>query len=131
MKKILALMLLCVVGFVSCENDGGGGENFSATQIVGTWETTQGFVGGEWLDIPSYSDMYATMTFNADGSYYGDSELFGSGWGTYTLSGNKLNTYFDGRLFYTYTIKSLTNTSAEVTMAYKGADIGLRMRKIE
>ena len=97
MKKILGLMLLCVMGlgFVSCENEGGG--SFYATQIIGTWETTQGFIGGEWIDIPTFSDMYATMTFNEDGSYYGDSELFGSGWGTYTLSGATLNTYYDGR----------------------------------
>lgn len=122
-------MLLCVVtiGLVSCEKDD---EVFSENQIVGTWATTQGFVGGEWLDIPTYSDMYATMTFYEDGDYYGDSELFGSGWGTYTLSGKTLKTYLNGELFYVYTIKSLTDTFAEVTMAYRNSNIGLRLKKI-
>lgn len=129
MKKCFNLMLLCamVIGFVSCENDD---EVFSRGQIVGTWATTQGYVGDGWVDIPPYSDMYATMTFYEDGDYYGDSELFGSGWGVYTLSGKTLKTYIDGELFYVYTIKSLTDISAEVTMAYKNSNIRLRLMKI-
>ena len=129
MKKIFGLMLLCIatVVFVSCEKED---DTFLTNQIVGTWETTQGYVGGELLDIPSYSDMYSTMTFYEDGRYYGDSELFGSGWGTYTLSGKTLKTYIDGELFYTYSIKSLTETSAEVTMAYDFANIALRLEKL-
>ena len=79
-----------VIGFVSCESDD---EVFPRGQIVGTWATTQGYVGDGWVDIPPYSDMYATMTFYEDGDYYGDSELFGSGWGVYTLSGKTLKTY--------------------------------------
>ena len=57
MKKCFNLMLLCamVIGFVSCENDD---EVFSRDQIVGTWATTQGYVGDGWVDIPSYSDIY-------------------------------------------------------------------------
>jgi hypothetical protein len=113
-------------------NDDGGesGENeLWARWIIGTWETTQAYIGGEWLDIPSDTDMYATMSFYADGSYYGDSELFGTGWGTYTLSGDTVNTYYDGVLYYTYTIKSMTETSAEVTMAYGTANIPIRLRK--
>ena len=129
MKKFW-ILLLCIASivFVSCEKD--EDNTFSTNQIIGTWATTQGYVGGEWIDIPSFSDMYATMTFYEDGRYYGDNELFGSGWGTYTLSGNTLTTYFEGRLFYTYTIKSLTDTSAEVTMAYKGANIAIRLKKL-
>lgn len=128
MRKIFGLILIFAVaaGLISCLEEH---DNFSAKQIVGTWETTQAYVGGDWINIPSYSDMYATMTFHEDGSYYGDSELFGSGWGTYTLNGKTLNTYQDGKLFYTYTIKSLTDTSAEVTMAYKNSNIGLRLKK--
>lgn len=139
MKRIVfSLLALTALVFVGCENDGGGKSSkfedewaFVADQIIGTWATTQGFVGGEWLDIPSDSDMYATMTFYENGDYYGDSELFGSGMGTYTLSGNILKTYFNGKLFYVYTIKSLTDTSAEVTMAYQNANIGLRLKKID
>ena len=132
MKKIFGFLLLCMAtfGFVSCESGGSDESNFSADQIIGTWATTQAHVGGQWLDIPSYSDMYATMTFYEDGRYYGDNELFGSGWGTYTLTGNTLNTYYNDSLFYTYTIISLTTTSAEVTMAYKGANVAIRLKKL-
>lgn len=132
MKKIFGFLLLCMAtfGFVSCESGGSDESNFSADQIIGTWATTQAHVGGQWLDIPSYSDMYATMTFYEDGRYYGDNELFGSGWGTYTLIGKTLNTYYNDRLFYTYTIISLTSTSAEVTMAYKGANVAIRLKKL-
>ncbi|MBO5893136.1 MAG: hypothetical protein J6Q31_02585 [Alistipes sp.] len=129
MKKFFSLLLLCIasVVFLSCEKE--DDTTFSTDQIIGTWETTRLYVGGEWIDVPSFSDMYATMTFYEDGRYYGDNELFGSGWGTYTLSGRTLKTYFEGELFYTYTIKSLTDTAAEVTMAYRGANIAIRLRK--
>lgn len=132
MKKLFGLMLLCAmaVGFVSCEKGGVGDENNFANHIIGTWATTQAFVGGDWIDIPSYSDTYATMSFYNDGRYYGDSELFGSGWGTYTLNGKILTTYFDGELFYNYTIKSMTNTTAEVTMAYKNTNVDFRLKKL-
>lgn len=129
MKKFFSLLLLCIasVVFLSCEKEDDA--TFSTDQIIGTWETTRLYVGGEWIEVPSFSDMYATMTFYEDGRYYGDNELFGSGWGTYTLSGRTLKTYFEGKLFYTYTIKSLTDTAAEVTMAYRGANIAIRLRK--
>ena len=134
MKKIFGLLLLCVatLGFVSCEKGANGenGENdFSAEWIVGTWETTQAYVGGQWLNIPYDTDMYATMTFYEDGRYYGDSELFGSGWGSYELNSRTLNTYYNDKLFYTYTIKSLTATAAEVSMAYSGANIAIKLKK--
>ena len=129
MKKFFGLMVLCamMIGFVSCQQND---NDFKPNYIIGTWETTQVYIGGDWVEIPYNSEMYATMTFNVDGSYYGDSDLFGSGYGTYTLSGNTLQTYYEGKLFYTYTIKSLTDISAEVTMAYKNSNIRLRLMKI-
>ena len=132
MKKIFGFLLLCMAtfGFVSCESGGSDENNFSADQIIGTWATTQAHVGGQWLDIPADTDMYAEMSFYEDGRYYADNELFGSGWGTYTLIGKTLNTYYNDRLFYTYTIVSLTSTSAEVTMAYKGANVAIRLKKL-
>ena len=134
MKKFFGLLLFCVatLGFVSCENDktSPNGENdFLVKSIVGTWVTSEAYIGGQWLSIPSDTDLYATMLFYEDGRYYGDSELFGSDWGTYTLSGKTLKTYYGGKLLYTYTINSLTAVSAEVTMAYAGANIPIRLMK--
>ena len=134
MKRFFEILLFCAatLGCVSCENDNTSqnGENeFLAEWIIGTWVTSEAYIGGQWLSIPSDTDLYATMSFYEDGRYYGDSELFGSDWGTYTLSGKTLKTYYEGKLLYTYTINSLTAISAEVTMAYAGADIPIRLMK--
>ena len=134
MKRFFGILLFCAatLGCVSCENNNTSqnGENeFLAEWIIGTWVTSEAYIGGQWLSIPSDTDLYATMSFYEDGRYYGDSELFGSDWGTYTLSGKTLKTYYEGKLLYTYTINSLTAISAEVTMAYAGADIPIRLMK--
>lgn len=115
-----------MVGFASCEKEGDG---FSVSQIIGTWEATQCKVDGEWINIPSYSDLSITMTFYDDGRYYGKSDIFGTGWGTYKLSGNTIRTYIDGELLYTYYIKSLTNTFAEISMSNGKSTIDFRLSK--
>ncbi len=128
MKKIFGLMLLCatMVGFASCEKDDDG---FTVSQIVGTWEATQCKVDGEWINIPPYSDLSITMTFYDDGRYYGKSDIFGTGWGTYRLSGNTIRTYNSGELLYTYYIKSLTDTFAEISMSSGKSTIDFRLSK--
>ena len=128
MKKILGLLLLCaaMVGFASCEKDEDG---FTISQIIGTWEAAQCKVDGEWINIPPYSDLSITMTFYENGRYYGKSNIFGTGWGTYDLSGNTIKTYIDGKLLYTYHIKSLTNTFAEISMSSGKSTIDFRLTK--
>lgn len=128
MKKIFGLMLLCamMVGFVSCEKDDGG---FAVSQIVGTWEATQCKIDGEWISLPSDGELSIKMSFYEDGRYYGDSDIFGTGWGTYSLSGDTIRTYIDGELLYTYYIKSLTDTTAEVTMSNGSSSIDFKLAK--
>lgn len=116
MKKILFVILLCattIVSFTSCSKDD---DSVSKNKIVGTWDAKQVKVDGDWITIPSNSRYSMSMTFYEDGMYYGRSDIFGTGYGTYKISGNSVKTYLDGKYMYTYRIKSITDTTAEVTM---------------
>lgn len=116
MKKLLCFMLLCaatVVSFTSCSKDD---DSISKNKIVGTWDAKQVKANGDWITIPSNSRYSMSMTFYEDGQYYGKSDFFGTGYGTYKISGNSIKTYVDGEYMYTYRINSITDTTAEVTM---------------
>ncbi len=110
-------MLLCavaVVPFTSCSKD--DDESIPKDKIIGTWKAKQVQVDGDWITIPSNSRYSMSMTFCEDGQYYGESDFFGTGYGTYKISGNSIKTYVDGEYMYTYRINSITDTTAEVTM---------------
>lgn len=117
MKKLLCFMLLCattLVSFTSCSKE--DDESISKSKIIGTWEAKQVKVDGDWITIPSNSRYSMSMRFYEDGRYYGKSDIFGSGYGTYKISGHTIKTYIDGEYMYTYRINSITDTTAEVTM---------------
>lgn len=115
MKSTIFTMLLCAVTFfTSCSND--NDDLISKNDIVGTWEAKQIKVDGNWITIPSNSRYSMSMTFYEDGRYYGESDFFGTGNGTYKISGNSIKTYADGEYMYTYRINNITDTMAEVTM---------------
>ena len=131
MKKLLFAMLLCavaVVPFTSCSKD--DDESISKDKIIGTWEAKQVKVDEEWIAIPSYSRYILSMTFYEDGKYYGRSDFFGTGYGTYKIIGNSIKTYVDGDYMYTYRINRITDTTAEVTMIdeYSSSDSSLDIR---
>ena len=115
MKKLLCFMLLCAatVSFMSCSKDD---DSISKDKIVGTWDASQIKVDDDWITIPSNSRYSMSMTFYEDGRYYGKSQFFGTGYGTYHISGSSIKTYADGEYMYTYRINSITDTAAEVTM---------------
>lgn len=116
MKKILFAILLCAVAVVSSTSCSKDDDSISKNKIVGTWEAQQVKVDGDWIAIPSNSRYSMFMTFYEDGQYYGRSDFFGTGFGTYKISGNSIKTYVDGEYMYTYRINSITDTTAEVTM---------------
>jgi len=131
MKKLLSILLLCattVVSFTSCSED--DDESISKDKIIGTWNAKQVNVDGDWITIPSNSRYSMSMTFYEDGQYYGESDFFGTGYGTYKISGNSIKTYVDGDYMYTYRINSITYTTAEVTMIdeYSSSDSSLDIR---
>lgn len=129
MKRFFRLMLLFAVTiFSSCEKEN---DETMLNQILGTWEATQCKSDGDWITIPSYSNLNISISFYNDGRYYGDSDIFGSGWGTYTLSGKTIKTYINNKLLYTYYIKSITSSSAEVTMFSGSSSIEFRLKKVK
>jgi len=132
MKKLFNLLLLCAtVGFLftACSKD--DDESISKEQIVGTWEGTAIYVDGTWIDITKYpynAEFGFSITFYNDGSYYGQG-AFGTGHGTYAINGMTIKTYVSGDLYLTYKIKSMTDTTAEITII-EGADtLDVRVRK--
>ncbi len=135
MKKLLFAILLCavsVVPFTSCSKD--DDESIDKNKIIGTWKAKQVQVDGDWITIPSNSRYSMSMTFYEDGKYYGESDFFGTGYGTYKISGNSIKTYVDGEYMYTYRINSITYSTAEVTMIdeYSSSDsyLDIRLTKV-
>lgn len=131
MKKLLFAILLCVVAvvpFTSCSKD--DDESIDKNKIIGTWKAKQVQVDGDWITIPFNSRYSMSMTFYEDGQYYGESDFFGTGYGTYKISGNSIKTYVDGEYMYTYRINSITYTTAEITMIdeYSSSDSSLDIR---
>ncbi|MCM1300124.1 MAG: lipocalin family protein [Alistipes senegalensis] len=117
MKKLLCFMLLgatTLVSFTSCSKD--DDESISQSKIIGTWDATQVKVDGDWITIPSNSRYSMSITFYENGLYYGKSDIFGTGYGTYKISGHSIKTYIDEEYMYTYRINSITDNTAEVTM---------------
>ena len=91
MKKMLSMMLIMAsfVCLTACSEEDEDDFNYPMKTLYGTWEGTDVYVGGEWIDITSYwySKFQFSITFYRDGKYYG-SGYFGNGSGTYTASGN-------------------------------------------
>lgn len=132
MKKLLAFVLLgAAFGFIfsSCSKD--DDESIAQDQIVGTWEGTSAYVDGVWIDITKYpysSSLGFSVTFYDDGSYYSRG-AFGTGRGTYKISGKTIYSYVSGKLSMTYKIKYMTDTSAEVTLVDGSSTLDVRVRK--
>lgn len=118
--KILSLMLILAscMCLSSCSDDDEPKFNYSLEMLHGTWEATDVFINGKWVDITNsylYSELQMSITFYEDGNYYGKG-FFGNGRGTYKAVGNTITTYVDGEIYFTYVIKNLTNTTAELGM---------------
>ena len=131
MKKYLFFLLTLVVAsfaFISCSSDDDSDNGtYDKSQIVGTWDMTEVKLSqtGTYMDWP-YRKTYAS--FKADGSYYG-SGYFGTGSGTWSIKGNKLNTYVDGELYATYEILSANSTTAEMKMTLGDDSIWIKCKK--
>lgn len=132
MKKLFHLLLLCAaVGFLftACSKD--DGESIPKDRIAGTWEGTAIYAEGTWIDITKYpysAEFGFSITFYNDGSYYGQG-AFGTGHGTYTINGMTIKTYVSGELYLTYKVKSMTDTTAEITIAEGSDTLDVRVRK--
>lgn len=132
MKKVFSLMLLLatMLTFTACSSDDEPENSISKDQLIGLWDATavQFNKDGKWIDITSRPDLALSISFYEDGSYYGAGAL-GDGEGTYTLSGNTIKTYVDGELYGTYTVNSLVNDKAELTLTMDGETMGIKAKK--
>lgn len=130
MKKYLFFLITLLVmsfAFISCSSDDDDDSSFDKSLIVGTWEMTEVKLSqsGTYMDWP-YRKTYAS--FKADGSYFG-SGYFGTGSGTWSIKGNRLNTYVDGELYASYEIISANSTTAEMKMTLGDESIWIKCKK--
>ena len=123
---IMSIMTLCL-STTSCSKDDVPG--FDKSIIIGTWDLTEAYINGQWIDLTSskYSHYQASITFKDGGQYTGKG-YFGNGDGTYTYDGKIINTYVSGKLYYSYEIASLTQTSCELIMSNEAGDTPLKIK---
>lgn len=123
------MALLPMLILSSCSNDDDDFD-YPMDAIYGTWDVTDIKVEGKWYDITTYPyTKYAmSISFKSDGSYYGKG-YFGNGSGTYTAKGKTIITYINGKEFAVYTVKSLSDKNAELTMTIDGEVIDIKAVK--
>ena len=133
MKKffyILLAALLLLVTSMSCTKE--DHFNFSKDELCGTWEGTgiKTDPGKPWIDITQYPyDKFKfSITFYSNGTYYGRG-YFGNGEGTYKAFGNTIETYVEGVPYFIYTVKSMKDNKAELTMSSGGSSMEIRVVK--
>ena len=102
-KLIFAVMAIATLAFAGCKKEEDGFD-YDKNVIYGTWE------------IVKYNDLKWTLekttaTFNPDGTYYGRG-YFGTGRGTYTMSGKRITCYVGGEVYLWYDIVSISGTTA-------------------
>lgn len=129
MKKYLFILLTLVVtsfAFVSCSSDDDDDNQYTSA-IVGTWKLTEVRMSetGSYITWP-FKTTYAS--FDSDGTYYGYG-YFGTGSGTWSLKGNTIKTYVDGKLYVSYDILSVTSTDAELKMTADDASLWIKCKK--
>ena len=129
MKKYLFILLILVVtsfAFVSCSSDDDDDNQYTSA-IVGTWKLTEVRMSetGSYITWP-FKTTYAS--FKSDGTYYG-SGYFETGSGTWSLKGNTIKTYVDGKLYVSYDILSVTSTEAELKMTADDASLWIKCKK--
>ncbi len=129
MKKYLFILLTLVVAsfaFVSCSSDDDDDNQYTSA-LVGTWKLTEVRMSetGSYITWP-FKTTYAS--FKSDGTYYG-SGYFGTGSGTWSLKGNTIKTYVDGKLYVSYDILSVTSTDAELKMTADDASLWIKCKK--
>lgn len=132
MKKVFLLSVLLigfVFAFTSCSKEDDPKFDYPMETLYGNWEGTGIYVDGDWIDPTNwlYTKFAFSIKFNSDGTYSGKG-YFGNGSGTYKAEGNVIYTYVDGKEYAKYTVKSLSNNKAELTMSMEGSNETLDLR---
>jgi hypothetical protein len=128
MKKIYSFLMLFVSVTmlslcVSCSSD--DEDSPLQSKICGTWRITAIYKdSGTPIDVTTYpgnilmSPTYAT--FNEDGTYYGKG-YFGTGYGTYKISGTNIYTYVGGEEYIHYEVLDYTDTTCKLKIEMTGS----------
>lgn len=129
MRKAFLLMLFTALFTgLSCTKDNVD-NNPIEEQIIGTWDATYVYLEDHWLEVSNSPKLKITATFRSDGSYYGKSEILGTGNGKYKVEGNTIKTYIDGELYLTYNVISIESDIAEITISDGGESLRFRFKK--
>lgn len=125
------MLLFATIMFAlpGCSSDDDDSNNEIKENIVGTWKAKEVKIDNSWIDVTKYPYTKFGMqaTFYNDGTYYG-SGYFGNGSGTYKIKGQTIETYIEGELYFSYKVKTMTNSAAEVTMSEPGSSSTLNVR---
>ena len=68
------------------------------------------------------------ITFYEDGTFYGSGYL-GNGSGTYKVSGKTITTYVSGKEYAVYTINSLSDNKADLTLRMGRETLQMKVEK--
>lgn len=132
MKTKLYLFLLIMasaVCFSSCSKE----DSFAypMSQLYGKWKATELLVGGKWYNVTKYpyTKFGMSITFYEGGTFYGTGYL-GTGSGTYKTKGdNQIVTYVDGDEYATYTVNSLSDNNADLTLTMGSESLRMKAEK--
>ncbi len=126
MKKSILLMSLLLavlcIGLASCSNNDKEEKfNYDKELLYGTWKITHA-EGLTWWQTTT------TATFYADGKYYGKG-YFGTGSGTYQLSGDRITCYVDGKKYMWYDVVSLSGTECTLVASDNSGSMTIKCKK--
>lgn len=131
MKK-LVLLFIAVATLARCsksDNDKNEPESPYKNTIVASWLLIH-YDGDPVSSDLKQLTVINRITFRADGSYSEDGQ-FGYSSGIYTLSGNTVKTYVDGKLYATYEITSLKDDIVEAKMTNSLRSVTIKFKKME
>lgn len=125
----MLLLATMMVFLPSCSKDNDPEENIKS-QMIGTWDATAVKFEGDssWTDITKYPSLGLSITFHEDGTYSGRGAL-GNGSGTYTVSGNTIDTYVGGKLYASYYVNELSGDYAELTLTMGKSSMQIKAKR--
>lgn len=124
---LLAMLSLCVT---SCSKDDEDDFAYPMEQLYGKWKATELKIDGSWYDVTRYpyTRFGMNITFYEDGTFYGSGYL-GNGSGTYKVSGKTITTYVSGKEYAVYTINSLSDNKADLTLRMGRETLQMKVEK--
>ena len=109
MKTLFLILTIASLSFASCSKDEDkdpGNFDYDKELLYGTWRIVE-CMGITW------PYQTTTATFRPDGTYHGQG-YFGTGSGTYKLSGSRITCYVDGEKCMWYDVISLSGTTCNL-----------------